>query len=290
MPKLVWFNGKITPLEEAVIPVGDHAHLYGDGIFEGIRIYNRRVYKLDPHLERLYHGMTFLGFHIPMPLADLKATILEVCKQADLSDGYIRLNVTRGTGLGLDPKNIGQSANLMIMINTLALFPKEMYDRGLNAITSSLRVIPADSIDPRLKCIGRYANNILAKFEANKKGADEALMLNHQGLVAECTGENIFLVQGNVLKTPHSSCGILEGVTRNSIIALAKKAGMEVREDFLSIFDIFCSDEVFLCGTGAEIISFCSLDGRLIGNGKPGSTTKKLENLFKESTTIGDAF
>ena len=184
MPKLVWFNGQISPLETASIPVADHAHLYGDGIFEGIRIYNHKVFKLDEHLSRLFHGAAFFGYEMTLTQADLKAQVLEVCRQAEIDNGYIRINVTRGTGLGLDPKNIDRRPNVMIMVSSLALYPEEAYEIGLQVITSSYRVMPADSLDPRLKCIGRYASNIMAKLEANRMGAGEGLMLNHQGIVA----------------------------------------------------------------------------------------------------------
>jgi len=166
MPKLVWLNGTISPLESATTSVADHAHLYGDGLFEGIRIYGGKVFKLDEHLERLYHGTTFLDYEMKITKADLRATLLDVCRQAEIADGYILLNVTRGTGLGLDPKNIDRTPNVMIMVSTLALYPEEAYELGLNVITCSYRVIPADALDPRLKCIGRYASNILAKAEA----------------------------------------------------------------------------------------------------------------------------
>jgi len=170
MPKLVWLNGQVMPLESAVTTVADHAHLYGDGLFEGIRMYNHRIWKLDEHLDRLYHGIKFLGFEMPLTIKDLRATVIDVCGQADISDGYIRLNVTRGTGLGLDPKWIDRTANVMIMVSTLSLYPAEAYELGLSVVTSSIRVIPADSLDPRLKCIGRYAANILAKQEGNRGG------------------------------------------------------------------------------------------------------------------------
>ena len=290
MAKLVWFNGVVSPLESATIPVADHAHLYGDGIFEGIRIYNRRVFKLSEHLQRLYHGMTYLGFKHPMDIETLKATVLEVCKQANLDSGYIRLNVTRGTGLGLDPKYIDNNVNLMIMVNTLSLFPQELYKRGLAGVTSPIKVFSSDSLDPRLKCIGRYASNILAKHLANAIGADEAIMLNQDGFVAEGTGENIFLVAGNTLRTPHSSCGILQGITRNTVIKIAAEMEFQVSEENLTTFDLFTADEVFLTGTAAEIISLISLDQRTIGNGKPGLVTEKITQRFKAETENGTAF
>jgi branched-chain amino acid aminotransferase len=291
MPKLVWLNGQVTPLESAVTSVADHAHLYGDGLFEGIRIYNHRVWKLDEHLDRLYHGIKFLGFEIKHSQPELRAILLDVCRQADISDGYIRLNVTRGTGLGLDPKGIDRSANVMIMVSTLALYPEEAYETGLTVITSSIRVIPSDALDPRLKCIGRYAANILAKQEGNRLGAGEALMLNYQGHIAECTGDNIFLIEGGVVRTPHPSSGILRGVTRDTVIQIAKDAGYPVEETTLTIFDVFSADEAFLTGTAAEVIPMISLDTKPIGDGTPGPITKDLIGRFRHLTqTVGVDF
>lgn len=290
MPKIVWLNGSTMPLETAVTSVADHAHLYGDGLFEGIRIYGRKVFKLDEHLDRAYFGCRYLGFNMAMSQPELKAKILEVCREADMDNGYIRLNVTRGTGLGLDPAHIKQEANVMIMINTLALYGPEKYEVGLHVITSSFRVIPADSLDPRLKCIGRYAGNILAKQEANRAGAGEALMLNQQGLVAECSGDNIFAIFGDRLVTPHSTCGILEGITRNTVLQIARQDGMRVEEGFLSRYDLTSADECFLTGTAAEVIPMVTLDGVAIADGKPGPKTRRLMDLFRQHTAIGDAF
>jgi branched-chain amino acid aminotransferase len=290
MPKLVWLNGEISPLESATTPVGDHAHLYGDGIFEGIRIYGRKVFKLDEHLKRLYHGAAYLGFEMHMGFDELRTTLLDVCRQADIADGYIRLNLTRGTGLGLDPKNINRTPNVMIMVSTLALYPPEAYEVGLNVVTSSFRVIPPDSLDPRLKCIGRYASNIMAKLEANRAGAGEGLMLNHQGYIAECTGDNFFLVTGKAIKTPHPACGILEGITRNTVMQLARDAGYTVEETFLTPFDVYTADEAFLTGTAAEVIPMISLDGKKLGCGTPGDVTREMMARFREHTATGVAF
>ena len=290
MPKLVWLNGEVFPLDQARTSVADHAHLYGDGLFEGIRIYGRKVFKLDEHLERLYHGIAYLGYEMTIGVEELKATLLDVCRQADIADGYVRLNVTRGTGLGLDPKHMDRHPNVMIMVSTLSLYPPEAYELGLRVITSSFRVINADALDPRLKCIGRYAANILAKQEANSRGAGEALMLNGQGQLAECTGDNIFLVKDRTVLTPHRSCGILLGVTRNVTIELAREAGLSVEETFLTPFDIFTADEAFLTGTAAEIIPMVALDGKAIGCGTPGPVTMDLMAKFRAHTAVGAPF
>lgn len=290
MPKLVWLNGEISPLETAVTSVADHAHLYGDGLFEGIRIYGHKVFLLDEHLERLYHGCAYLGFEMNVPIGEMRQTVLDVCRQADISEGYIRLNVTRGTGLGLDPKNINRTPNVMIMISTLSLYSAEAYETGLRAITSSFRVAAADSLDPRVKCIGRYAGNIMAKREANRVGAGEALMLNNQGYLAEGTGDNLFLVQDKVVRTPHSSSGILQGITRNTVMRLAKEAGYTVTEELLTPFDVYSADEAFLTGTAAEVIPLVGLDGNPIGCGTPGEVTQHIISLFRAETANGVPF
>ncbi|MBX3095476.1 MAG: branched-chain-amino-acid transaminase [Fimbriimonadaceae bacterium] len=290
MPKLVWFNGEISSLENATVPAADHAHLYGDGLFEGIRIYGRKVFKLDQHLRRLYDGCRFLGIPMKWSEPELKRILLDTCMKADIEDGYIRLNVTRGTGLGLDPRAVKTDANVMIMINTLALYTPEMYEAGLDVVTTSFRVIPADALDPRLKCIGRYASNIMAKREANMKDAGEGLMLNGAGMVAECTGDNIFIIRDGVLRTPHPSAGILQGITRDSVIEMAKEDGIPVKEDFFTIYDITSADEAFLTGTAAEVIRMRSLDGRIIGDGDMGPITRRLTERFRLATQQGTPF
>lgn len=290
MPRLVWLNGTVTPLEHATTSVADHAHLYGDGLFEGIRIYDRKVFKLDEHLERLYHGTSYLGYEMTMGFQELRATVLDVCRQADIDNGYIRLNVTRGTGLGLDPKHINRTPNVMIMVSTLALYSAEAYEIGLHVITCSIRMMTPDALDPRLKCIGRYASNIMAKQEANRVGAGEGLMLNANGQIAECTGDNIFLVKGKHIRTPHPASGILRGITRDTVIELASANGYTVDETFLTPFDIFTADEVFLTGTAAEVIPMVTLDNKPIGCGKPGEVTQHIMSLFREHTATGVPF
>ncbi len=290
MPKLVWFNGHVSPMEEATVPAADHAHLYGDGLFEGIRIYHGQVFKLDEHLERLYFGCKFMGYKMVLDLPTLKATILDVCRQAEFTEGYIRLNVTRGTALGLDPRAVKTDPNVMIMVSSLALYPPEAYETGLNVITTSYRVAPPDTLDQRLKCIGRYAYHILAKEEANRAGAGEGLMLNQEGYVAECTGDNLFLLKDGVIKTPHPSSGLLQGITRDTVIKLARNAGYTVTEEMLTRYDILSADEAFLTGTAAEVIPMVSLDERLIGNGKPGPETNKIIALFRAETHNGTPF
>lgn len=290
MPMLVWFNGTITPMEEATVPAADHAHLYGDGLFEGIRIYHHKVFKLDEHLDRLYFGCKFLGYKMTIPQDELRATILEVAAKAGFDAGYIRLNVTRGTALGLDPRAVKTAPNVMIMVSSLSLYPPEMYETGLEVVTTSYRVAPPDTLDQRLKCIGRYAYHILAKEEANRANAGEGLMLNQEGYVAECTGDNIFIIKDGIVRTPHPTAGILQGITRDTVIGLLRKNGYEVKEDMMTRYDIISADEAFLTGTAAEVIPMVSLDERLIGNGKPGAITNKAITWFREETHNGVAF
>ncbi|HET6645053.1 MAG TPA: branched-chain-amino-acid transaminase, partial [Fimbriimonadales bacterium] len=283
MRKLVWLNGEVQDLDNAVVPAGDHAHLYGDGLFEGIRIYGGKVFKLDEHLDRLYNGIKFLEFEMHISKSELKQSILDLRKESGIDAGYVRLNVTRGTGLGLDPRNIDRRPNVMIMISTLALYPKEAYELGLKAVTVSTRVFPAQCLDPRLKTIGRYVANIQAKLEANRQGAGEGIMLNTEGYLAEATGDNIFLIKNGIVRTPHISCGILGGITRQTVIDLARKDGLDVREEVLTLYDLVSADEAFLTGTAAEVIPLVSLDARKIGCGTPGETTHRIMALFSEA-------
>ena len=290
MQKLVWLNGEVTPLEDAKTSVADHSFLYGDGLFEGIRIYHHKVFKLDEHLDRLYHGIKYLNYKMTITQPELRQIILDTCKKSDMDAGYIRLNVTRGTGLGLDPKNIDQQPNVMVMINSLALYPESAYETGLDVVTTSFKTIPADALDPRLKCIGKYASNILAKQEANTRGAGEGLMLNHQGEIAECTGDNIFLIQNGVIRTPDPASGILKGVTRDTVIDLARGIGIKVEECKLTPFDLYSADEAFLTGTAAEVIPMVTIDGRNIGDGQPGHITKQLIEHYRKETYNGVPF
>lgn len=289
MPRLVWLNGETFPLESATTSVADHAHLYGDGLFEGIRIYHSRVFKLDEHLARLYHGCKYLGFDMTISPAQMRQIVLDTCAASEITEGYIRLNVTRGSGLGLDPRAVKTAPNVMVMVSTLALYPEEAYETGLTAITSSYRVIPPDSLDPRVKCIGRYANNILAKLEANRAGAGEAIMLNHQGEVAEGTGDNVFIIKDGVVLTPQPTSGILQGITHDTVMKLLS-AEYPVHNVALTRYDLLGADEAFFTGTAAEVIPMVSLDQRPIGDGKPGPVTKRAMELFREHTHTGVPF
>ncbi len=290
MARIVWYNGVYSPLETASVPAADHAHLYGDGIFEGIRIYDRKVFKLDEHLRRFFDGARFLGYDMVLTLDGLKQIILEVCTKAEEANGYIRLNLTRGTGLGLDPRAVHGAPNVMVMISNLNLYTEEAHQKGLDAITTGYKVNDGDNLDPRLKCIGRYASNIMAKAEANRAGVGEGLMLNRQGYVAECTGDNIFVIRDGVLRTPHTSSGILQGITRDTVIELGRSMGIPVVEDLMTRYDVIAADEAFLTGTAAEVIPLVKLDDRLIGSGRPGEMTKRVIAAFREHTLHGTPF
>jgi branched-chain amino acid aminotransferase len=290
--KYVHINGQLFEREKAVAPLYDHGLLYGDGVFEGIRSYNGRVFKLDEHLSRLYYSMNALAIDAPVPVETMKESVLELCRTNDHQSGYIRLTITRGNGLGLDPAHLEEpSANVYISTEQLKLYPQAMYDNGLDLITVSTRLPPPIVIDPRIKCTGKYTNNIRAKMEANRYGAGEGLMLDLQGFVAECTGDNIFVIKDGVVRTPsQATCGLV-GVTRNTVIDLAGKNGFVVDENLLTQYDVLSADECFLTGTGAEVIPAVVLDGRKIGAGVPGSVTKKLISLFREHTReTGSAF
>jgi len=289
MPRLVWLNGETFPLESATTSVADHAHLYGDGLFEGIRIYHSKVFKLDEHLDRLYHGCKYLAFDMTITQPDLRQIVLNTCAASEITDGYIRLNVTRGSGLGLDPRAVKTAPNVMVMVSTLALYPEEAYETGLTAITSSYRVIPPDSLDPRVKCIGRYASNILAKLEANTAGAGEAIMLNHNGELAEGTGDNLFLIKDGVVYTPQPASGILQGITRDTVMKLLAPE-FPVHNAVLTRYDLLGADEAFFTGTAAEVIPLVSLDQRTIGDGKPGPITRRAMELYREHTHTGVPF
>jgi branched-chain amino acid aminotransferase len=284
MSNLVYINGEMIEKEKAFAPLYDHGLLYGDGLFEGIRTYNGRVFKLDEHLDRLYYSAAALLIDMPVPQSALRDSVLELCQVNNHQSGYIRLTVTRGTGLGLDPKHISLNANIYISTEQLSLYPAALYETGLMMITASNRLPAPDVIDPRIKCTGKYTNNIQAKLQANRAGAGEAVMLNSQGFVCECTGDNIFILKEGVLKTPPPhSCGLM-GITRNTVLSLARSNGFAVEETMLTQYDIYAADECFLTGTGAEVIPAIELDARTIASGRAGPLTTKMINIFRECT------
>lgn len=281
MNQQIYINGEYFSKDEAKISVYDHGLLYGDGIFEGMRIYSGKVFRLHEHLLRLWESATAISLQIPIGIDDLTNDVNEAVKRNGLEEGYIRLIVTRGAGaLGLDPF---QCANpqIIIIVDKITLYPKALYENGLELVTAStIRNHPA-ALSPRIKSLN-YLNNVLAKMEGLKAGCKEALMLNHQGQVAECTGDNVFIVKAGQLITPPKEAGILEGITRNAVIDLAKEAEIKTIESPLTRHDLFVADECFLTGSAAEVIPVVTLDGRTIGTGSPGPITKQLNDAFRD--------
>ena len=275
----VMINGKAVAEERAKISVFDHGLLYGDGVFEGIRAYNGRVFKLEEHVDRLYDSAHAIALKIPVTRAQMIRDVVRICKINGIRNGYVRLIITRGEGtLGLNPY-LCKKAQVIIIAATIRLYPQATYDRGLTMVTVGSCRNHAEAINPQIKSLN-YLNNVLAKIEALNSEADEGLMLNGKGEVAEATGENIFVVKGKRIVTPPSACGILQGITRKCVMDLAAGAGYSISEDVLTRYDIYTADEVFLTGTAAEIIAVVSLDRRKIGTGKPGKVTRQLSKLY----------
>lgn len=283
MPGQVYMNGELVAKEQAVVSVYDHGLLYGDGVFEGIRVYGGRVFLLGEHIARLYESAKAIRLEIPLTPPDMLRAVEETVAANAIDDGYVRLVVTRGAGtLGLDIRRTSHP-QVIIIADTITLYPAELYDRGLELVTASTIRNHPSALNPRIKSLN-YLNNILAKIEATDQDKVEALMLNHKGEVAECTGDNIFIVKHGVLKTPPPDAGILEGVTRNAVIRLARQDGLAVHETNLVRHDVYVADECFLTGTAAEIIPAVKVDGRVIGDGSPGPVTRKLRDLFHRLT------
>jgi branched-chain amino acid aminotransferase len=279
----VYIDGKFYDEKNAKISVFDHGLLYGDGVFEGIRAYNGRVFKLAEHIERLYCSAKAILLEIPMSPQALTAAVLQSCRRNKLADGYIRLVVTRGKGtLGLNP-NKCKSPSVIIIAGKIQLYPPELYKRGLELITVATTRNLHSALNPAIKSLN-YLNNILAKIEALNGGCEEAIMLNAEGYVAECTGDNIFIVKGGQLLTPPLSAGALYGITRGTVMALARESGLAVSEPNLTRYDLFNAEECFLTGTGAEIIAVVKIDGRVIGKGRPGLVTEGLIGEYRALT------
>ena len=280
----VHLNGKLTPKQSALLSIYDHGFLYGDGAFEGIRVYNGNIFRLEAHLTRLYRSAQALGIDLAIPQSQMQQNVLDTVRANKHSAGYIRLSISRGVGLGLDPSHIKPPPTIVISTEELRLYPQALYERGLDVITASTRVPPACCIDPQIKSLGRYVNNIQAKMEANRVGAGEALMLNMEGNVAEATGDNIFLVVNGELLTPPSSQGALPGITRQAVMEIAKDTGLSCRQSVMTLYDVYNADEVFLTGTAAEVIPMVSCDGRRIGDGAPGKITNDIIARFRKLT------
>ncbi|NLW50515.1 MAG: branched-chain-amino-acid transaminase [Candidatus Brocadiaceae bacterium] len=286
MGRKIYIDGEFYEKDKARISVFDHGLLYGDGVFEGIRAYNGRIFRCRAHVDRLYESARAIALDIPMTRDEMAAKLREALEVNGLTDAYIRLVVTRGVGdLGLDPNKCARPS-IIIIADSITLYPPELYSRGLDVVTvSTLRNHP-NALSPRIKSLN-YLNNILAKIEGLQAGVSEAIMLNQEGYVAECTGDNIFIVRQGALLTPGLHTGMLDGITRGVVIELARKAGIEVRETILTRFDLFVADECFLTGTAAEIIPVVRIDGRSIGDGKPGPITGRLLGMFRELTRNG---
>lgn len=279
--QMIYIDGRLLPKSEAHVSVFDHGFLYGDGVFEGIRAYNSVIFKLDEHLERLYASAKTLMLEVPLTRDQMKEAIISTLKANGLRDAYIRLIVTRGVGdLGLDPRKCPKSS-VIIIAGTISLMAKETVERGIKTLITWVRRDPIDGTSHEVKSMN-YLNSILAKIEANNFGVDEAIFLNHQGYVCEGTAENIFIVKRGRLATPPTYTGALAGITQQAVIEIAVKAGIQVEVRPMSASEVFNADEVFFTGTAAEIIPVTMVNGRIIGDGKPGNTTLKLRGLFMD--------
>jgi branched-chain amino acid aminotransferase len=279
----IYIDGKYLDERTAKISVFDHGLLYGDGVFEGIRIYNGRVFKLKEHLDRLFYSAKAILLTIPMTHDHLTRAVVQTSRKNRLREGYIRLLVTRGIGtLGLNPRSC-KRPSIVIIADKIQLYPPEYYEKGLEIITVATTRTPVNALNPAVKSLN-YLNNILAKIEANNAGCEEAVMLNPEGYVAECTGDNIFIVRDSHLYTPPLSAGALYGVTRRTVIELALEAGLKVSEPNLTRYDLFNAEECFVTGSGAEIVPVTKIDGRVIGSGKPGPITRDLEARYHALT------
>ncbi len=279
----IYIDGKYYDEKNARVSVLDHGLLYGDGVFEGIRAYNGRVFKLAEHIDRLYYSAKAILLNIPMTHRAMTQAVLAACRRNKIRDGYIRLVVTRGIGsLGLNPYQCKGPA-VIIIADKIQLYPPELYQRGLEIITVPTTRNLHSALNPAIKSLN-YLNNILAKIEALNAGCEEAVLLNAEGYVAECTGDNIFIVKGNALCTPPLSAGALYGITRGVVMDLARQNGMSVSEPNLTRYDLFNADECFLTGTGAEIIAAVKMDGRVIGQGKPGPVAARLTGQYRALT------
>jgi branched-chain amino acid aminotransferase len=278
---LTWLNGQLLPTNQACIPVNDHGLLYGDGVFEGIRFYRRRAFRLQRHLQRLALSARAIALEIPYSTEELEAVIERLIEAFADDDGYIRLTVTRGAGpLGLNPKICSQP-NVIAIADQLTMIAIGQQQAGARLIVSSVRRLPADGLDPRIKSLN-YLNHILAKIEANHAGADEAILLNGQGRVAEGTADNVFIVRNGRLLTPPCSEGALEGITRDLVLELAQAEGIETSEQPLGVYDLYAADECFLTGTGAELIAVASIDCRALPS-CPGPVFQRLQQAFRRT-------
>ena len=281
MEPRVYIDGQLYPKSEAKISVFDHGLLYGDGVFEGIRVYSGRIFRFRQHIDRLYESALSIGLEVPLARERLERAVVDTVRTNGFREAYIRLVATRGVGdLGLDPGKCGKGS-VIIIVDKIQLYPEKLYREGIKVITAATRRVSPDMLSPKCKSLN-YLNNILAKMEANQAGCSESLMLNAQGLVSECTADNIFIVRGGELFTPAPEHGILLGITRAVTLEIARNLGIRVHELPLTRHDIYAADECFLTGTGAELVPVIALDERRIGGGKPGPVTGKLLGEFRK--------
>ena len=283
----IWIDGKYCAPEQAVVSVFDHGLLYGDGVFEGIRVYGGKVFRLGAHLDRLYASAKAIWLELPIAQDALRDVVLDAVRRSGLKDAYIRLLVTRGVGdLGMDPRKCPKPS-IICIVDRIALWPADRYERGLVCMTAATPINHRESLSPRVKSLN-YLSHILAKIEGVAGGVDEVIMLDAAGYVAEASGMNLFAVSNGTLRTPPAYGGILRGVTRDALIELAPEAGYGAEEIPLNRYDLYTANEVFLCGTAAEVIGVTRLDGRVIGTGTPGPVTRDLAARFRALATRGD--
>ncbi|WP_405083557.1 branched-chain-amino-acid transaminase [Paenibacillus psychroresistens] len=288
MAQWIYLNGSYVQKENAMISVYDHGFLYGDGIFEGIRIYNGNIFKCKEHLDRLYDSAKSIMLDIPLAYEEMKSVLIETVRKNELRDGYIRLVVSRGPGdLGLDPRR-SPKANVVIIVEQLAIYPEEAYLNGLKTVSVSTRRNIPDALNPKIKSLN-YLNNILVKIQANLAGVGEAIMLNSQGFVAEGSSDNIFIIKRGIVFTPPCYCGALEGITRAAIIEICQKIGIPCKEEPFTLHDVYVADEVFFTGTAAEVIAVREVDARTIGEGKAGPITTRLLKEFRAVVEVDGA-
>lgn len=281
MELLAYVDGEFLPESDSKVSVFDHGLLYGDGIFEGIRAYSGRVFRLDDHIRRLYDSAKAIHLEIPHPKEEFRDLILELCRRNDIEDGYIRPVVTRGKGdLGLDPRKVKDGATVVIIARPFDVLYGDKYEDGLSLITSTYRRVPSQSVSPNIKSLN-YLNQILARVEANIQEADEALLLDLQGYVSEASADNFFVVRDEVLSTP-PTVSILQGITRQTVMEITEELGYRTRERFFTLFDVYAADEAFITGTAAEIGPVVRVDNRVIGDGKPGGITKQIVARYRD--------
>jgi branched-chain amino acid aminotransferase len=289
MSHVIYLNGEFVEKDQAKVSVYDHGYLYGDGVFEGIRAYNGRVFKLDEHIRRLFQSAQAIMLEIPHSAVELRDLVLETCRRNGIANGYIRLVVSRGPGdLGIDPRNCPGPATVVIIADRLTMYPQSMYEQGMAIVTTATRRNSPAALDPGIKSLN-YLNNILAKIEVNRAARSaegvpvgEGLMLNGEGYVAEATGDNVFVVREGALLTPPPHVGILEGITRNTVIELARQLSIPCGEAVFTLTTVYAADELFLTGTGAEVIPVVTVDGRRIGEGEPGPITRRLIAAYRD--------